>query len=689
MGELEIEKKVLEYEKENRPWPGWKIRREGGIPVRLGVGGFGIVYEICQEFSGIRRCMKVIEVTGVVNPRREIIVQASLAEQEGSRNIVKIEDCKALPDEENPELYFIRMELLKPIMAGNGRLARTELESDWREVLKLAEEIGQALKLAHGQKEQILHRDVKPDNVMYDSKNGCYKLGDFGVASILEKGQQGRTAVGTRPYQAPEIITHAYDYRADIYSYGIMLYYLLNDCTYPCCEKPWRITEEDLIRRYQAERLPEPRHGSKLFKELVVKACANAPDKRYQSMDELLADLEKVRAEAEQEKEKKADEENLIGKILQDAQKAGGYKKWDSQITVAEPSEEKRRASEQPPAGMKKKVETPRARKLAEEKKAQGPAAEGRPEEAKKKAPNQVSEKRAPSSSGKPAAEKKNPPAGDKPAAGKTEWEISSVTEDRTEAEPGMKKPEKAPKEKNFFTPERAEALRRKHGLTPEIKGEKAQTGHPWLRVHLGSLGLLVGILAVFINVWECPFSVGWGPAGMSLGLYVLGICRKGRLEAGQGFKIPYIALIPLVAFGAFAVVRKEPLGPCLFVLIAAFFPWSWVNTCTFAAVAAAFLSEVISGNPELISLFVPETAILIVPALLLAVMLLSWNSLGAALCASGAFISMAVGIVSWILGTLFHVAQPAWLLSMHLISTGAVTAVGIFLAYVLCYSEK
>ena len=106
-----------------------------------------------------------------------------------------------------------------------------------KNVRKLAADIGAGLKAAHDQ--NIIHRDVKPGN-FFVSQDGTYKLGDF---NISKRTSESGTFAGTNGYLAPEVYFARssqyarYNSQADIYSFGISLYQMMNDMYMPLKRK--------------------------------------------------------------------------------------------------------------------------------------------------------------------------------------------------------------------------------------------------------------------------------------------------------------------------------------------------------------------------------------------------------------------------------------------------------------------
>ena len=150
------------------------------------------------------------------------------------------------------------------------------------------------------EKSTEIHRDIKPDNILM-TETGAAKLGDFGIAKMAEKTMAG-TRTGTPGFIAPEVFhNRPYGKSVDIYSLGMVLYWMLNRRTLPFLPLPPEVyTPEDeqraLQRRMQGEALPRPADGSCALQDVVLRACAYDPADRYATPEEFRRALEAVRA---------------------------------------------------------------------------------------------------------------------------------------------------------------------------------------------------------------------------------------------------------------------------------------------------------------------------------------------------------------------------------------------------------
>lgn len=192
-------------------------------------------------------------------------------------------------------LQFILMEKSTPVLTSHRlkhKLFPEKLQNfDEEEILKLAYDIGIAIDKAH--KNNLIHRDIKLENIFYDVEGHNYKLGDFGISRITENGMASTSAF-TKGYGAPEVVgflADKYDYTADIYSFGMMLYILLNELKFPESNS----YHPTLYQYNQGYVPPAPVRGSDELVRIVLKMLSFDPDYRYQTMEEVLNEFDKLK----------------------------------------------------------------------------------------------------------------------------------------------------------------------------------------------------------------------------------------------------------------------------------------------------------------------------------------------------------------------------------------------------------
>lgn len=305
-------------------WPEWELIE------KIGEGSFGKVYKAKRTERGrsFYSAIKIISIPASKGEfdsvRSEMNNEQSTREyfrnlvedciQEiytmehfcGNSHVVSFEDFKVVEylDEIGWDIS-IRMEYLTSFMDYCIGKELTE-----KEVIKLGCDL--AMALIYCRKLNIIHRDVKPENI-FVSRFGDFKLGDFGIAREQAHTMSNMSKKGTYSYMAPEIYKgEKYDSSIDIYSLGIVLYKLMNQNRLPFLSLDkqlitYRDKETALARRMAGEKMPVPVNASAAFSHIILKACAYEPGKRYRKPEDMLRDLEKLRlapVNAEKEWEK-------------------------------------------------------------------------------------------------------------------------------------------------------------------------------------------------------------------------------------------------------------------------------------------------------------------------------------------------------------------------------------------------
>lgn len=314
----EITKIIRELDERGLPFQKYSFVFENDGLKKLGHGGTADVYEAMDTiFFKKKYVIKVIGFGRKADISQNFKECVDLQKELGGlwENVVKIYDYKELwicfDDSDNIvsirqeqdkktslnvlKLQFIVMEKESPVISRDEKrrviIRPHKLLSQETEMLKFAYDIGTALQKAHTN--NILHRDVKLENVFYSEKEKAYKLGDFGIAKRTVDGFAGTVAL-TKGYAAPEVrmTDERYDNTADIYSFGMMLYVLANNLKFPDSDtynvNPYAQYMDGYIVPYPEIQI------SKQYYDVIAKACMYDPNKRYQSMEEMLLDIQKL-----------------------------------------------------------------------------------------------------------------------------------------------------------------------------------------------------------------------------------------------------------------------------------------------------------------------------------------------------------------------------------------------------------
>ena len=256
---------------------------------KIGEGGMAVVYKAKDRLLNRYVAIKILrpefvkDEQFVENFRKESQAAAGLSHP----NIVNVYDVG-----KEGNIHFIVMELIdgKPlsqVIDEKGRL-------DYKEAISIARQVASALSLAH--KNQIIHRDVKPHNILITS-TGTAKLADFGIARAVSKAsiaEGSEKIMGSVHYFSPEQARGAYvDERSDIYSLGIVLYEMLTgkvpfDGDNPISIALMHINDPMPSVSSQVPGIPPQ------LEKVIEKATDKYQSNRYKTADEMIEDLDNI-----------------------------------------------------------------------------------------------------------------------------------------------------------------------------------------------------------------------------------------------------------------------------------------------------------------------------------------------------------------------------------------------------------
>ena len=251
----------------------------------IGEGGMSVVYKGQDLRLNRSVAIKIMrdEMAADEEFRRAFCSEAHAVAMLSNPNIVAVYDVSR-----SDEIEYIVMELVDGITLRQYMDRRGALQ--WREVLHFTRQIARALSHAH--ERGIIHRDIKPQNIMM-LRDGTVKVEDFGIAALESEAYvNDGQAIGSIHYIAPEQARGELpDARSDIYSLGIVMYEMLT------AQKPYEgeTITEIAVKHINANAVPPHELAEDVPPELeriTLKAMCADIDERYQSADELLADLE-------------------------------------------------------------------------------------------------------------------------------------------------------------------------------------------------------------------------------------------------------------------------------------------------------------------------------------------------------------------------------------------------------------
>jgi eukaryotic-like serine/threonine-protein kinase len=276
--------------------PGQLFANRYKIEQVLGRGGMGVVYRAID--TQLDETVAIKTLPGDVMQRSPEDLERFKREIRLARKITHRNVLRTYDYGEADGVYFISMEFVR-----GYTLAELESEAPGRQMaprvaMGIARQICRGLQAAHEQ--GIIHRDIKPQNVLIDSR-GEVKLMDFGIARVAESREamtQAGLIVGTPHYMSPEQVKgETLDPRSDVYAMGVLIYEMVSG------RRPFESSSLTGVLTAHITETAKPllelrREAGQQVNDIVMRCLAKEPKQRYANAGELLGDLDQVQVPA-------------------------------------------------------------------------------------------------------------------------------------------------------------------------------------------------------------------------------------------------------------------------------------------------------------------------------------------------------------------------------------------------------
>lgn len=270
---------------------------------KVGTGGMSDVYKAKDHRLNRMVAVKVLKQEFSENASfvSKFRVEAQAAAGLMHPNIVNVYDVG-----EEKGNHFIIMELVNGITLKRYIEKKERLTP--REAVTVAIQVAMGLAAAH--RNHIIHRDIKPQNIII-SKEGKVKVTDFGIAKASTSNTITSNVMGSVHYTSPEQARGGFsDEKSDVYSLGVTLYEMLTG------NVPYEgDTTVAIALQHIQDPFPSPREKVPdlpySVEQIVLKCCEKSPDRRYQTMDELASDLRRSLNDPDGDFVRRIGEENL------------------------------------------------------------------------------------------------------------------------------------------------------------------------------------------------------------------------------------------------------------------------------------------------------------------------------------------------------------------------------------------
>jgi len=256
---------------------------------KIGEGGMSTVYK--ARCNKLNRYVAVKILKKELAENEEVVkkfkIEATAIATLSDNNIVNVLDVGTQGDINYIVMEYVKGKTLKDVINQFGKL-------NYETAISMATQIAKALECAH--KNSIIHRDVKPQNILV-TEDGLVKVTDFGIAKSSSSSTLTNTTtiMGSAHYFSPEQAKGSVvDARTDIYSLGVVLYEMVTGKLPFEAESPVTIA----LKHIQEEVVPPKQVNSKVpesLNNLILKTMDKDPNNRYQDARELIVDLQKIK----------------------------------------------------------------------------------------------------------------------------------------------------------------------------------------------------------------------------------------------------------------------------------------------------------------------------------------------------------------------------------------------------------